>query len=304
MMAVPLQTEDKVIGLIYLDSSHLVKEFTKHDLSLLTVMANMAAVRIENVRLAEVEQNEKLRAKEMEQAAMIQRSILPSVFPPFPDRTDFELHAAMVPAKEVGGDLFDFFLLDPDRLVFVLGDVSGKGAPAALFMAIVRTLLRASAHREESAGGCISYMNQALVEQQSSGMFCTFFYGILNTRTGALEFCNAGHNHPYIVSADGTLRPLNDRCGPMLGLFGGFNYPTRTTELAPGDALVVYTDGVTEAANKQGDFFEDSRLESLLSSLTAQPVEQLVRSVLTAVEQFEAGAPRADDITVLALRRR
>ncbi len=172
MMAVPLQTEDRVIGLIYLDSSHFVKEFTKQDLSLLTVMANMAAVRIENARLAEVEQAEHVRARELEHAAMIQRSMLPSQFPPFPQRTDFELHASMVPAKEVGGDLFDFFLLDPERLGFVVGDVSGKGVPAALFMAIARTLLRAAAHHEASPGACLTYMNQSLAEQlYASGMF-------------------------------------------------------------------------------------------------------------------------------------
>jgi sigma-B regulation protein RsbU (phosphoserine phosphatase) len=303
MMAVPLQTDDRVIGLIYLDSSHLIKEFTKHDLSLLTVMANMAAVRIENARLAEIEQNEKLRAAELEQAAMIQRSILPSVFPPFPDRTDFELHAAMVPAKEVGGDLFDFFLLDPHRLAIVLGDVSGKGAPAALFMAIVRTLLRAAAFHESSPGACLTYVNQALVDQQTSGMFCTLFYAILNTRTGAVEFCSAGHCPPYILSRDGKLCALRERCGPMLGLFGGFQYPTPAAELAPGEALVIYTDGVTEACNKEGTFFEDSRLEALLAANATQPAEQLVRRVHAAVEKFEAGVPRADDITVLALRR-
>ena len=228
MMAVPLQTEDRVIGLIYLDSSHFVKEFTKQDLSLLTVMANMAAVRIENARLAEVEQAERLRARELEHAAMIQRSMLPSQFPPFPDRTDFELHAAMVPAKEVGGDLFDFFLLDPERLGFVVGDVSGKGVPAALFMAIARTLLRAAAHHEASPGACLTYMNQSLVEQHASGMFVTLFYGILNTRTGVLEYSNAGHNPPYVFSPDGQVRALKERCGPMLGVFEGFQYPTRT----------------------------------------------------------------------------
>ena len=156
MMAVPLQTHDRAIGLLYLDSSGIIKEFTKQDLSLLTVMANMAAVRIENARLAEVEQAERLRAREMEHAAMIQRSMLPSKFPPFPDRTDFELHASMVPAKEVGGDLFDFFLLDPERLGFVVGDISGKGVPAALFMAIACTILRATARSHASAGDCLT----------------------------------------------------------------------------------------------------------------------------------------------------
>jgi sigma-B regulation protein RsbU (phosphoserine phosphatase) len=303
MMAVPLQTEDRVIGLIYLDSSHFVKEFTKQDLSLLTVMANMAAVRIENARLAEVEQAERLRARELEHAAMIQRSMLPSQFPPFPDRTDFELHAAMVPAKEVGGDLFDFFLLDAERLGFVLGDVSGKGVPAALFMAIARTLLRAAAHHQASPGACLTYMNQSLVEQNASGMFVTLFYGILNTRTGVLEYSNAGHNPPYTFSPEGRVRALTERCGPMLGVFEGFQYPSRSTEVRSSEGVLVFTDGVTEACNKQGEFYEESRLEAYLAAHASQPVDELVLGLQAEVERFEAGAPRADDITVLALRR-
>ena len=304
MMAVPLQTKDRVIGLIYLDSSHFVKEFTKQDLSLLTVMANMAAVRIENVRLAEVEEAERLRARELEHAAMIQRSMLPSQFPPFPDRTDFELHAAMVPAKEVGGDLFDFFLLDGERLGFLVGDVSGKGVPAALFMAIARTLLRASAHHEASPGACLTYTNQSLVEQRASGMFVTLFYGILHTRTGVLEYANAGHNPPYAFSPDGRLRSLSERSGPMLGVFEDFQYQTRSTELQPGEGLLVYTDGVTEAHNKEGGFYEESRLEAYLAAHASRPADELVRGLHSEVERFEAGASRADDITVLALRRR
>lgn len=304
MMAVPLQTEDRVIGLIYLDSSHFVKEFTRQDLSLLTVMANMAAVRIENARLAEVEQTERLRVRELEHAAMIQRSMLPSKFPPFPDRTDFDLHAAMVPAKEVGGDLFDFFLLDPERLGFVVGDVSGKGVPAALFMAIARTLLRAAAHHQGSPGACLTYMNQSLLEQQASGMFITLFYGILHTRTGVLEYSNAGHNPPYVFSPDGQMRALNGRGGPMLGVFGGFQYPSSRTDVGPGEGVLVFTDGVTEACNPKGDFFEESRLEAYVAANASRPVDELVRGLHAEVERFGAGAPRADDITVLALQRR
>jgi serine phosphatase RsbU (regulator of sigma subunit) len=304
MMAVPLQTEDRVIGLIYLDSSQSVKEFTKEDLSLLTVMANMAAVRIENARLAEIEQTERLRARELEHAATIQRSILPSKFPPFPERTDFELHAAMVPAKEVGGDLFDFFLMDAERLGFVLGDVSGKGVPAALFMAIARTVLRVAARHAGSPGACLTYMNQCLMEQNSSGMFVTLFYGILNTRTGLLEYTNAGHNPPYAFSLDGQVRALEERGGPMLGIFEGFQYQTRSTELLPGEGVLVYTDGVTEARDKKGDFYEEARLEGYLAAHARQPVDELVRGLHAELERFGAGTPRADDITMLALRRR
>ena len=303
MMAVPLQTQDRVIGLLYLDSSGIVKEFTKQDLSLLTVMANMAAVRIENARLAEVEQAERLRARELEHAAMIQRSMLPSRFPPFPDRTDFELHASMVPAKEVGGDLFDFFLLDPERLGFVVGDVSGKGVPAALFMAIARTILRSTAHRHASAGECLTYMNQSLVEQQAPGMFATVFYGILNTRSGMLEYANAGHNAPYLLSPGGKLEALKDLSGPMLGVFDGMQYVTRSAEVQPGEALLVFTDGVTEARDHSGDFFEQARLEAYLAAHCSHPAEELVWGLHNEVQRFEAGGPRADDVTVLALRR-
>jgi len=303
MMAVPLQTQDRVIGLIYLDSSNFVKEFTKQDLSLLTVMANMAAVRIENARLAEKQQDERLRAREMEQAAMIQRSMLPSQFPPFPERTDFELHASMVPAKEVGGDLFDFFLLDAERLGFVLGDVSGKGVPAALFMAITSTLLRAAAPHHASPGACLTSINQSLVEKHASGMFVTLFYGILNTRTGVLEYSNAGHNPPYVFSSDGTVRALPERSGLMLGIVEGLPYSTLSTELGPGEGVLVFTDGVTEARNKERDFYGEARLETYLAAHASRPVDELVRGLHADVERFESGAPHADDITALALRR-
>jgi len=304
MMAVPLQTEARVIGLIYLDSSNFVKEFTKEDLNLLTVMANMAAVRIENARLAEMERDERVRAREMEQAAMIQRSMLPRQFPPFPERTDFELHAAMVPAKEVGGDLFDFFLLDEDRLGFVLGDVSGKGVPAAMFMAVTSTLLRAAALHHASPGACLTSINKSLVEKQASGMFVTLFYGILNTRTGVLEYSNAGHNPPYVFSPDGNLRTLAERSGLMLGIAELLPYSTLSTQLDFGEGVLVFTDGVTEARNKERDFYGEARLETYLATHAANPIEELVRDLHGDVERFEAGAPHADDITALAVRRR
>jgi serine phosphatase RsbU (regulator of sigma subunit)/pSer/pThr/pTyr-binding forkhead associated (FHA) protein len=302
IMAVPLQTEERVIGLIYLDSSNFVKEFTRQDLSLLTVMANIAAVRIENARLAEVEAAERLRARELEHAATIQRAILPTRFPPFPDRTDFELHAAMVPAREVGGDLFDFFLIDSERLAFVLGDVSGKGVPAALYMAITRTLLRAAAHHQASPGACLTYMNQSLVEQHDSGMYVTLFYGILNLRTGILEYTNAGHNPPYVFSPNGELSALTDGGGPMLGIFGAIQYPSKSIELRRGDGVLAYTDGVTEACNRARAFYETSRLTAWLSANSSLPVEELVRALHSDVAKFEEGAQRADDITVLAVR--
>jgi phosphoserine phosphatase RsbU/P len=302
MLAIPLQTETRVIGLIYLDSPFLVREFTKGDLSLLTVMGNIAAIRIEHARFVELEQAEKLRAQEMKHAAMIQRSILPGNFPPFPDRREFQLHAAMTPAKGVGGDLFDFFLLDQDHLAFAVGDVSGKGVPAALFMAVARTLLRGTAQHKASPAECMDYLNQALIEQNQSGMFLTMFYAVLNTRTGEIEFSNAGHNPPYIFSPGGAVRPLKNASSTMLGLFPQIQYTQATEQLAAGESILVYTDGVTEAQDPAGEFFEDERLIDYLQAHAAEPAEQLVNGLHELLKKFAADAPQADDITALALR--
>jgi sigma-B regulation protein RsbU (phosphoserine phosphatase) len=263
-------------------------------------MANIAAIRIENTRLAEVEQAEKVHAKELEHAALIQRSMLPGQFPPFPERKDFALHAMMVPALEVGGDLFDFFLLDDEHLAFALGDVSGKGVPAALFMAMTRTLLRATARLREPPGTCFTYMNATLGEQNVSTMYVTLFYGILNTRTGEFQYANAGHNPAYVMAADGTLRMLRQKSGPMLGVWEGFEYKTLTDILAPGDRILLYTDGVTEAVDKSGEFFE-KRLEEFLVANAAESPERLVVDLHAAVQDFSKGTPQADDVTVLAL---
>jgi sigma-B regulation protein RsbU (phosphoserine phosphatase) len=302
VLAVPLQAENRVSGLIYLDSPGFIQEFTTEDLNLLTVMGNMAAIRIEHARLIEVEQAEKLRAQELAHAAQIQQSILPHKFPAFPDRKDFELHAAMVPAKEVGGDFFDFFLLDPEHLGFVIGDVSGKGVPAALFMAVSRTLLRAFAQHRATPGECLAYMNSNLAVQSDSAMFTTVFYGILDTRTGELQFANGGHNRPYVLAVDGQPRPLSLESGPIVGIMDGFAYDTYTGQLAPGESLILYTDGVTEARDKNDTFFGEKRLEELLSAHCGESAEQLVASLHAAVQEFAIGEPQADDITVLALR--
>ncbi|HXP86413.1 MAG TPA: SpoIIE family protein phosphatase [Bryobacteraceae bacterium] len=302
ILAVPLQTEERVIGLVYLDSPFLVHEFKNEDLNLLTVMANIAAIRIEHARLAQIEQAEKIRAQELEHAALIQRSILPSQFPAFPHRTEFELHAAMVPAKEVGGDLFDFFLLDDDHLGFVIGDVSGKGVPAALFMAVSRTLLRATARHEPSPGQCFAHVNETLMDQNVSSMFVTMLYGVLDLRSGQLQFANAGHNPAYVFSADGALRALTGKSGPMLGIFGAHQYRTLTDCIKPGETILLYTDGVTEARSKLGEFYGDERLQKFILDHAGEDAVELTRNLQGAVQEFSAGTPQFDDITVLALR--
>jgi serine phosphatase RsbU (regulator of sigma subunit) len=304
ILAVPLQTEERVIGLVYLDSPFLVHEFKSEDLSLLTVMANIAAIRIENTRLALIEQAEKLLAKELEHAALIQRSILPSAFPDFPIRTEFRLHAEMAPAREIGGDLYDFFLIDNDHLGLVIGDVSGKGVPAALFMAVSRTLLRATAPHQKAPGDCFTHVNATLLEQNVSSMYVTLFYGVLNLRTGELQFANGGHNPAYVVAPNGSVRELEGKSGPMLGMFQGYQYRTLTDRLAPGESLLLYTDGVTEALSKDGEFFGEDRLKQFVADHATETAEQQTRNLHAALRDFSKGAPQYDDITVLTLRYR
>lgn len=241
--------------------------------------------------------------QELNIAARIQQAILPRNYPPFPYRTEFELHAAMVPAKEVGGDLFDFFLLDRDHLGFVIGDVSGKGVPAAIYMAVTRTLLRGSAVQRLSPGECLHYVNTALVTQNTSTMFVTLFYGILDTRTGEIEYASGGHNPPYIFTKHGCVRALpSDSSGMIVGVLESARYQTATYRLAPGEALLLYTDGVTEAANRQDEFLGEEGLEALLRQKGSSNVQQLVLDTHELVRTFSAGVPQADDITVMALR--
>jgi len=241
--------------------------------------------------------------QELNIAARIQQAILPKKFPPFPGRGDFELHAAMIPAKEVSGDLFDFILLDEDHLGIVIGDVSGKGVPAALYMAVVRTLLRGAAVNRFAPGECLEHVNKALCSQNTPEMFVTLFYGILNTETGELRFASGGHNLPFLFSPAGHVRQLPGECGgPLVGLFEGVSYSTMTHHLSPGQGILLYTDGVTEAVDASREFFNDERIAHYLAQHCCEPIESLVTNLPAAVVEYCAGLPQVDDITVMALR--
>lgn len=241
--------------------------------------------------------------QELNIAARIQQSILPRVFPAFPERTEFDLFAAMTPAKEVGGDFYDFFLIDGERLGFVIGDVAGKGVPAALFMAVTRTLLRATAMQASSAGDCLQYVNKVLAAESADSMFVTLFYGILNSRTGEVEFAVGGHNPPYVFSKSGV-RPLCFEGQMIVGIRQGVSYKSERIQLQPGEGLFLFTDGLTEATNEAQDLFSEERLEAALRNCAAHPLPSLVGSVTEEVRKFVAGAPLADDLTIMAVRYR
>jgi len=270
----------------------------------LEVTVNKALQQMQELKDAVREHDQLLTIRrELDIASRIQQSMLPRTFPPFPDRSDFEIFAAMLPAREVGGDFYDFFLLDNDRLGFVVGDVSGKGVPAAIFMAISRTLLRSTALTDTPPGPCLQRVNSLLCIENSSEMFVSLFYGVLHTRTGEIEYCNGGHNWPYILRGDGTVETVPPTNNMVLGAIDSAPYQTKTGHLACGETLVLYTDGITEAMDPAAHLFADARLQGFLGGVVSASPEEIVRRLVDEVERFCAGAPQSDDLTALAIRR-
>lgn len=238
---------------------------------------------------------------ELRIASDIQKSILPRTFPPFPDRNDFEIYAETIPALEMGGDLYDFFLIDRERLGIVIADVSGKGVPAAIFMAVSRSLIKATALKDVGVSACLEHVNHLLCPDNESAMFVTVFYGILNTRTGWFEYSSAGHNVPYLLH-DHQLVSLDSSKGVALGIVEDAPYITSGIAMLPGDTLFLYTDGVTEAMDARGHMFSSPRLEDILHQHAGLSARDLVRTVITEVNQYAGNVVQADDITMLVLR--
>jgi len=258
---------------------------------------------VEQVRNA-IQEHDKLLAiqYDLDTARNIQSAILPKKFPPFPERKEFEIFASMEPAKEVGGDLYDFFLLDDNRVGFVIGDVSGKGVPAAIFMAVSRTLIRATALKGIPPDECLTYVNNLLSNESVASMFVTVFYGVLDYRKGELTYANGGHNPPYIVSSEGKVTPLELTGGLALGVAEGIIFNSKKIQLDKGDTIFTFTDGVTEAMNNDFDLYAEERLEKLLSDKFDLNVTELVNHTFESVHLYAEGAIQSDDITVLAIK--
>ena len=240
--------------------------------------------------------------QELDIANIIQTSILRKTFPAYPERKEFEIFAKMLTAKEVGGDLYDFFLIDKYRLGIVIGDVSGKGIAAALLMAVCKTLLKATAYKGMPADSILSEVNNIIVDESPPNMFVTVFFGVLDTRSGAFEYSNGGHNPPYLISADGKIKQLDNVGGLMIGAFKDVPFESNVIMVKSGESLVFYTDGVTEAFNKAGEEYQESRLEQVLEGKNSLSVNELVQHVFENVQSFSEGVEQSDDITCLALK--
>jgi sigma-B regulation protein RsbU (phosphoserine phosphatase) len=252
--------------------------------------------------LALVEAAKARMQEELNVGRDIQRSMLPSVFPAFSGRKDLELYAVLEPAMEVGGDLYDFFMVDDQRLCFVIGDVSGNGVPAALFMAMTKIMVKTRAASDPSPASIVTHVNDALSADNESCMFVTLYLGILNLRDGTLVTTNAGHNHPLLKRRDGRFEWLTAQDGPLVGPMPGIAFKESMIQLAPGDELFFYTDGVTEADNVRRELFGNDRLKAVLDQSQAGSVADRIGAVMNAVKTFAADASQADDITMLGLR--
>lgn len=238
---------------------------------------------------------------ELNVASQIQQSILPR---DFITDTQLQLFAKMNAAKEIGGDLYDFFWLDPEKtkLAFTIADVSGKGVPAALFMTVTRTLIRANAYLNPSPGVCLSTVNNTLHKDNTNIMFVTTFYAVLDIKTGEITFCNAGHNPPYVVRKNGSIEKITKCHGMALGVMEDLEYHEDKLTLNEGDLFFLYTDGVTEAENTSGGFYGDQRLVTNLEKGRDLAASELINTIRSDITEFAAGYQQSDDITMLAIR--
>lgn len=276
------------------------------DLDDLSITIEKAIAQIEYIKNSEEEhtQLESLKT-DLAVAGEIQHAILPRIFPPFPENDkEMDLDALMTPAKDVGGDFYDFFRIDDDHIGIVMADVSGKGVPAAIFMAVSRTLIRTVGLQGFTPDICMTKSNDLLCGESVDSMFVTVFYAIYNIRTGELNYCNGGHNSPYILRADGSVQmlPMSPNC--IVGVMSGITFKSEKEHLGAGDTLVMYTDGVNEAFNVDFEEYGEARMEKILSELNGKSCHEVTNGLLADVRQYANGAEQSDDITIMALKHK
>jgi sigma-B regulation protein RsbU (phosphoserine phosphatase) len=297
-----MNSKGKLVGVIQVLNKKNKEVFDERDESLLAALGAHAAVALERAQLTEAYVEKQRMEEALKLAHDIQMSMLPKRFPPFPHRPEFALYAAIEPAREVGGDFYDFMLIDDDHLGFAIGDVSGKGVPASLFMSVAKTLLRVTAGKRSHPGAVLAELNNELCRDNDTGMFVTLFYGILHLRTGKLEYGSGGHNPPYVLSQNGAAEALEQTGGMALGILEGVTYRTKQITLQAGEGLFLYTDGVTEAMDSAGNLFSERRLQEFLQRAPKLSPTELIQNVVSEVKRFSCGAEQSDDITALAIQ--
>jgi sigma-B regulation protein RsbU (phosphoserine phosphatase) len=289
--------QDAVIGLVYLDSLAMTRPFTEEDARIVTALANVAAAKIENVRLLEQSMEMRRLEEDMRVAAEIQRGLLPDGAPAV---AGYGVVGSNRPCRTVGGDYYDF-LLNQNRLLMALGDVSGKGTGAALLMTVLRAAVRGH-WADESVAEAVGRINSTVCQNVTAGKYITFFLARLEPASGRVDYVNAGHNPPLLIRRDGTIETLNEG-GMVLGLFDSMPYGEGAAELRPGDTLLIFSDGVTETWSAQGDEFGDQRLGEVAVRGRGLDAAGLQTEILRELEVFEAGTKSTDDRTLIVLKR-
>jgi serine phosphatase RsbU (regulator of sigma subunit) len=298
-MCVPLWNNKEIIGIIYADRISLLQEFSEEDLRLLTLLSNLAAVKIENAKLIEQAIEMEKMERELQLAAQIQRDFLPKATPPC---KNFDIAGKNVPCQQVGGDYFDFIIIDPSRIGIVVADVSGKGVSASLLMASLRAALHSEVHPRYEPAAMAAKLNDFVHRSSASNTFITFFFCELNKETGELGFVNAGHNPPLVLSGDGSIRFL-ESSGLCLGMLPEMGYEERKEVLKPGDIFVLFTDGITESRNKDNEEYGDKRLADVCLKNAAASASDLRDAVYRDLDVFTDKAPPADDRTLVIVKR-
>lgn len=245
-----------------------------------------------------IEEQRKRMQMELDLGKKIQSDMLPTIYP---SSDLFDLSAYLKPAKELGGDFYDFFFIDDEHLCFAVGDVSGKGVPAALFMAVSKTLIKSHAHDQLSPSEILTSVNRELSADNQLMMFVSLFIGILNVKTGKLLFSNGGHNAPFLINSRNSVSQISTRHGMVLGYSGDITYGEDELDLSGGESFILYSDGITEAVNEAGALYGEERLAETLVSDTSS-AKGIIYKVLSALDNFVGLAEQADDITVLALK--
>jgi len=298
-MCVPLWNNQDIIGLIYCDRASLVEQFTEDDLRLLTLLGNLAAVKIENARLYELSLKKAQLDRELALAVQIQKHFLPRSDPDF---APYEINGSARACRQVGGDYFDYIAVDKDRLAVIIADVSGVGVSASLLMASLRGGLHERFPGAIDVGELASRLNDFVYASSDSHLFISFFLAILDRSKDEVRYVNAGHNPPLVVGRKGPARSL-ETTGLCLGMFPGQPYGEGRIVLAPGDILCLYTDGIVEGRKESGEEYGEERLADKVRELRARPAREILDRIFEDVFAFSGCAEAGDDMTLVVVKR-
>jgi sigma-B regulation protein RsbU (phosphoserine phosphatase) len=298
---IPLQVQNEVKGIVCLGARRTGKHYSQADLEFVFSLGNLAIISFENSRLFKEAVEKQRMESELDIAREIQRGLLPKVIPVI---QGFDAAALTIPSRQVGGDYYDVIALEGGNYAFAIGDVSGKGTPASLLMASVQATVRALAHFPGSLSDLTVRINHLICENTSGGRFITFFWGILNPTTREFRYVNAGHNLPFLMRSDGSIDRLGEG-GIILGVLqSGVAYREGSTSLHPGDTLLMFTDGISEAMDKNGIDYTEERIHTFLFEIRNHTASEMIEAIREEISKYTSGAPQSDDITLLVLKAR